>query len=145
MFLTCRSVLNRTAPPWLAMFTWPTEPRRRSFLSMVAQEMKAQWTDPYLLTAGATMGLTTLSSLSLRSDIILSGGRSGQLVKNLTGPSNSVLKGHRGRIFITNDLGQVVWDITSNRAKPVIPGKGFGEKVIPTKQQLKQLHQIFKK
>ena len=25
-----------------------------SFLSMVAQEMKAQWTDPYLLTAGAT-------------------------------------------------------------------------------------------
>jgi hypothetical protein len=67
-----------------------------------------------------------LSNLAIRSDIVLSGGRGGGLVKNLAGPANSVLKGSEGRIFITNDAGKVIWDVTANRAKPVIPGKGFG-------------------
>jgi hypothetical protein len=66
------------------------------------------------------------ASLAIRSDIALSGGRSGAGVKNLTGPASSVLKGSEGRIFITNESGQVVWDVTAARAKPVIPGKGFG-------------------
>ena len=33
-----------------------------SFLSMVAKELKAQWTDPYLLTAGATIGIAALNT-----------------------------------------------------------------------------------
>jgi len=67
-----------------------------------------------------------VSGLALRSDIVLGGGRGGGLVKNLTGPANSVLKGSEGRILITNDAGKVIWDRFAARAKPVIPGKGFG-------------------
>lgn len=70
--------------------------------------------------------LTAGNRLAIRSDIVLGGGRSGSRVKDLVGPANSVLKGSEGRIYITNELGQVIWDITSDRAKPVIPGKGFG-------------------
>jgi hypothetical protein len=67
-----------------------------------------------------------VGNLAIRSDIVLGGGRGGGLVKNLTGPANSVLKGSEGRIFITNDVGKVIWDVTAQRAKPVIPGRGFG-------------------
>jgi hypothetical protein len=74
------------------------------------------------------------AKLALSSDIILSGGRSGQLVKNLTGPANSVLKGSGQRIFITDYLGRVIWDVTKDRAKSVIPGQGFGTKIAPTQQ-----------
>lgn len=49
------------------------------------------------------------TKLILRPDITLSGGRSGQLVKNLTGPANSVLRGNGNRIFITNESGQIIW------------------------------------
>jgi hypothetical protein len=84
------------------------------------------------------------ANLTLRSDITLSGGRSGELVKDLTGPPNSVLKGSQGRIYITNSEGEVIWDITIQRAKPVTPGVGFtGEKMLPTKQQLNFLNQIW--
>jgi len=85
----------------------------------------------------------TSTSLALRSDIVLSGGRSGQLVKNLTGPANSVLKGNGNRIFITDDAGKVIWDITKDRAKSVIPGQGFGPKVALTQQQLDWLNKIW--
>lgn len=81
----------------------------------------------------------------MRSDIVLSGGRSGQLVKNLSGPANSVLKGNGNRIFITDDAGKVIWDITKDRAKSVIPGQGFGPKVAPTQQQLDWLNKIWSK
>ena len=69
------------------------------------------------------------NKLAIRSDIVLSGGRAGQFVKTLEGPANSVLKGSgsKNRIFITDDAGKVIWDITKDRAKPVIPGKGFGK------------------
>jgi hypothetical protein len=83
------------------------------------------------------------SDLSLRPDIALSGGRSGAGVKNLTGPANSVLKGSEGRIFITNESGQVILDVTANRAKPVTPGVGFGDKVLPTQQMLDLIKQIW--
>ena len=83
------------------------------------------------------------NALKLRPDIILSGGRSGQLVKNLTGPANSVLKGGGNRMFITDDVGKVIWDVTTNRAKPVVPGKGFGPKVTPTQEQLNLLNKIW--
>ena len=36
------------------------------------------------------------------------------------------MKGSQRRIFITNSEGQVIWGITADREKPVIPGKGFG-------------------
>jgi hypothetical protein len=80
----------------------------------------------------------------LRPDIIRAGGRSGQLVKNLTGPANSVLKGTgRYRIFITDDAGKVIWDITPNRAKSVIHGKGFGPKKLPTQEQLNLINKLW--
>lgn len=82
-------------------------------------------------------------TLTLRADITLSGGRSGQLVKNLTGPANSVVRGNGNRIFITNDAGQVIWDITKDRAKSVIPGQGFGPKVTPSQQQLDLLNKMW--
>ena len=94
----------------------------------------------YLVSRFTTKGGT---NLVLRPDIILSGGRSGQLVKNLTGPANSVLKGSGNRIFITDDAGRVIWDITKDRAKSVIPGKGFGPKVAPTQKQLDLLNKIW--
>ena len=69
--------------------------------------------------------------------------RSGQLVKNLTGPANSVLKGSGQRIFITDDIGNVIWDVTKDRAKSVIPGQGFGPKVTPTQQQIDLLNKVW--
>jgi RHS repeat-associated protein len=57
-----------------------------------------------------------------------SGGRSGQNVPNLTGPPNSAIPGQGGRIYITDEDGNVVVDVTPDRAKPVIPGEGFGPK-----------------
>ncbi|MGK6353202.1 DUF6443 domain-containing protein [Parapedobacter sp. DT-150] len=101
---------------------------------------------------GVTGGLRALaargiargtSNLAIRPDIVLSGGRSGQLVKTLTGPANSVIKGGQGRIFITDNSGKVVWDITKDRAKSVIPGQGFGPKVTPTQEQLNLLNQVW--
>lgn len=91
----------------------------------------------------ARVAAKTGGNLALRSDIILSGGRSGQFVKNLTGPANSVLKGSGNRIFITDDAGKVIWDITRDRAKSVVPGQGFGPKVTPTQQQLDLLNKIW--
>jgi len=73
----------------------------------------------------------------------LSGGRSGTLVKTLKGPPNSAIKGAEGRVYVTNDRGEVIFDITKERVKPVYPGRGFGPKRPPTPQELdliKQLH-----
>jgi RHS repeat-associated protein len=83
------------------------------------------------------------TNLAIRSEIVLNGGRSGQLVKTLEGPANSVLKGSNGRIFITDDAGKVIWDITKDRAKSVLPGNGFGPKIAPTQEQLNLLKQVW--
>jgi len=93
--------------------------------------------------AAGTAAAETASTVSIRTDIVLSGGRSGQLVKTLTGPANSVIKGGQGRIFITDDAGKVIWDITKDRAKSVIPGQGFGPKVAPTQEQISLLQQAW--
>ena len=66
----------------------------------------------------------------------LSGGRSGENVKNLTGKPNSAIPSTGDRIFVTNDKGQVIRDITPDRVKEVIPGVGFGPKRPPTKREL---------
>ena len=95
-----------------------------------------------LLGRGGEAAFKEGSNLAIRSDIALSGGRSGQLVKTLEGPANSVLKGGQGRVFSTNDAGKVIWDVTTDRAKSVVPGQGFGPKVAPTQEQLNLLKQV---
>src|SRR5690348_6955552 len=52
----------------------------------------------------------------------LSGGRSGGDVKDLTGPPNSAISGQGDRIYITDENGNVVVDVTPDRAKNVVPG-----------------------
>lgn len=83
-------------------------------------------------------------NLAIRSDVVINGGRSGQLLKNAIGPANSAIKGAaEGRVLITNQQGQVIWDITMVRAKSVIPGQGFGAKMPPTQEQLNLIKQIW--
>ena len=79
----------------------------------------------------------------IRNDIALSGGRSGQNVKNLTGPPNSAVRGADGRIYVTNGNGQVIFDITRDRVKPVTPGQGFGPKRPPTPDELELINKIY--
>jgi RHS repeat-associated protein len=81
-------------------------------------------------------------SPSVRPDVALSGGRSGELVKDLTGPPNSVVRGSGQRAFVTNDKGQVILDITKERVKPVQPGQGFGPKRTPTADELDMLQKV---
>lgn len=54
----------------------------------------------------------SLQDLIVSSDIELSGGRYGQLVKTLKGPPNSAVRGGPGRVFVTNRTGEVILDIT---------------------------------
>jgi hypothetical protein len=72
----------------------------------------------------------------------VSGGRSGSQVKKLTGPPNSVIKGFAGRVYVTNDQGQVILDITKDRVKPVIPDQGFGPKRPPTEEELDLINKL---
>jgi RHS repeat-associated protein len=73
---------------------------------------------------------------AIRPDVKVSGGRSGQNVKTTTGPPNSIIRGSGGRIYRTNDKGQIIADITKDRVKPVEPGGGFGQKRPPTQEEL---------
>lgn len=79
---------------------------------------------------------------TIRDFQFLGEGRGGQNVNEFLGPSNSVVRGAAapGRIFVTDDQGHALWDITSDRAKPVVPGvgypKGDGRKFTPTPEQL---------
>ena len=102
------------------------------------------YVDIYIRGPLITTGVVLVGSLTVRTDIVLSGGRSGQNVKNLKGPPNSVLKGsgQRQRIFVTNDKGEVIFDITRTRTKPVVPGQGFGRERAPTADELKLIDQL---
>lgn len=84
---------------------------------------------------------------TLRPDISLSGaGRSGQNVKFLTGPPNSVVKSTGpGRIFVTDTQGRVILDITAERVKPVTPGVRFGDKRPPTLEELELIKKLWDK
>lgn len=84
---------------------------------------------------------------ALRPDVSLSGaGRSGQNVKFLTGPPNSVVKSAApGRVFVTNAEGKVILDITAERVKPVTSSGGFGEKRLPTLEELEFIRQLWQK
>jgi YD repeat-containing protein len=94
--------------------------------------------------AGAkiTTSFGAAKSPSVRTDITLSGGRSGQNVKNLMAPENSIVRGTGGRVYVTNDKGQVILDITVERVKPVEPGKGFGPKRPPTIEELRWIERM---
>ena len=82
----------------------------------------------------------------LRPDISLSGGRSGQGVKFLTGPPNSAVKSTGpGRVFVTDAQGRVIFDITADRVKPVTPGVGFGDKRPPTFEELELIKKLWGK
>ena len=61
-----------------------------------------------------------------------SGGRSGERVKDATGPPNSAIPTTGQSVWVTDGNGNVVVDVTPERAKPVTPGVGFGEKRPPT-------------
>jgi hypothetical protein len=82
--------------------------------------------------------------LSILKNVQLVGGRSGQLVKKLIGPINSVVRGGGKRAFVTNGKGQVILDITKDRVKAVTPDKGFGPKRPPTQDELDLLEKLFK-
>jgi len=84
------------------------------------------------------------TQVSARPDVTLSGGRSGQFVKNLKGPPNSAVRGGGDRAFVTNDNGEVILDITRDRVKPVTPGQGFGPKRAPTDDELDLLDKVLK-
>jgi hypothetical protein len=95
--------------------------------------------------ANSTSGTRVASTITPRPDLPpLSGGRSGERVKGLTGPPNSASPGGGGRIFITDKNGNVVVDVTRGRAKPVVPGQGFGDKRAPTAEEERLLDQIGK-
>jgi hypothetical protein len=75
--------------------------------------------------------------ITLRPDIQFFGGKSGENVKNLTGPPNSVVRGAEGRVYQTDGSGRVIRDITQERAQRVVPGQGFAKgKDIPTQEEL---------
>jgi len=79
---------------------------------------------------------------TIRPDVTLSGGRSGERVKDLEGPPNSIVKGGGERAFETDDTGRVIKDITRDRVKPVTPGQGFGPKRAPTPKELEALDKV---
>jgi RHS repeat-associated protein len=103
------------------------------------------------IAAAKTAGLGASASagrdlgLAIRDDVLLAGGRSGERVKDLVGPANSAVRGSAQRVFVTNDRGQVVLDITPDRVKPVVPGQGFGPKRTPTKEELELIARVHAK
>jgi RHS repeat-associated protein len=76
-----------------------------------------------------------------------SGGRSGENVKDIVGPPNSAIPSRSGdRVWITDDKGQVVLDVTGGRTKEVVPGQGFGKvERPPTSEELDLLDKVFPK
>jgi hypothetical protein len=74
------------------------------------------------------------------------GGRDGRFVKDFTGPPNSAVKGSEGRIFVTNERGEVIMDITGERVKFVNPGSGYiGGKRNPTVREVELLEKVWRK
>jgi RHS repeat-associated protein len=75
-------------------------------------------------------------------------GRSGAKVKNFVGPPNTVARGaSHGRIFVTDDQGKVIFDITRDRVKSVVPGRGFvsgkERKRVPTSEELGWINKLW--
>lgn len=75
-------------------------------------------------------------------------GRSGSKVKDFVGPPNAVVRGaSEGRVFVTDDQGRVIFDITRDRVKPVVPGRGFesgsDRKLTPTQTQLEWINDLW--
>jgi hypothetical protein len=86
----------------------------------------------------------TSQDFSYRPDIVQAGGRSGANVKYMMGPPNTAMKGAgeaQGirRAFVTNQAGQVIKDITPERTKIIIPGKGEAGKINPSPREDQQI------
>ena len=112
-------------------------------LSVGLGELQVLGQTSRLTTAGSTGMLRAPGGVSLRGDVVLSGGRGGQKVKTLIGPPNSAVRGAGGnRAFVTNDKGEVILDITRKRVKPVTPGQGFGSKRTPTSSERSLLEKL---
>ena len=83
-----------------------------------------------------------LQALSRLPDVLpQAGGRSGEFSADLKGPPNSAIpaKGP-GRIFITDETGKVVIDLTRKRAK-VRVGRRW-EKRVPTVGEIELLNKM---
>lgn len=52
-----------------------------------------------------------------RPEIVLAGGRSGEFVLGLKGPSNSYVRGGGDRVFETDAQGKVIREISLERVK----------------------------
>ena len=59
----------------------------------------------------------------------------------LTGPPNSAILGGPGRIFITDEKGNVVVDVTGERAKEITPGRKPSKRK-PTPEELELLKKM---
>ncbi|OGQ24977.1 MAG: hypothetical protein A2138_02765 [Deltaproteobacteria bacterium RBG_16_71_12] len=63
-------------------------------------------------------------------------------MKSLLGPPNSIVRGGGERIFITNERGEVILDVTAERAKEIIPGVGASVKRAPTAEERSMLEAV---
>lgn len=87
--------------------------------------------------------MTDLSGKRLNVEFQAYGGRSGEFVKTLTGPPDSIFKGGGERLFVTDHLGRVILDLTRERAKDVVPNLGFVSKRQPTDAERQVLSRFF--
>lgn len=76
------------------------------------------------------------------------GGRNGAKVKSFTGPPSMVARGAvPGRIYVTDENGHVILDITRDRTKPVLHEQGFergmDRKQAPTAQELAWIDELW--
>lgn len=99
---------------------------------------------PFVLKAAFGVIKFGGKNLKIRPDVVIKGGRSGQNVKNAVSEANSVIKGSNGRVYVTDQTGKVILDITKDRVKEVIPGRGFGPKRPPTAEEIQLIKSIWK-
>jgi RHS repeat-associated protein len=84
--------------------------------------------------------------LELRRDVTISGGRGGGRLKSAVGPANSAVRGGApGRVIVTDSQGRPALDITSDRVKQIVPGRGFdGPKRAPTPAELDLIQEMWR-
>lgn len=82
--------------------------------------------------------------LNVRPDVVVSGGRTGSKLQNVITEANSIIKGARGRVYVTDQNGKVILDISKDRVKEVIQGQGFGPKRPPTAEEIQLIKSVWK-
>jgi hypothetical protein len=99
----------------------------------------------YVANGGHTVLVHNCNPVGTRRSSFLEPGAA---VKNFVGPPNAVVKGASpGRVFVTDGEGRVIFDITKDRVKPVVPGQGFvagdGRKLVPIQEQEAWITQLW--